>query len=203
MSRLPNRKSVSLQYLNLGVWPCVLYTLTSCRQTPLCIVSWAENLVRHNSSQSISEYDLMAHDQDVLQPLRYNTCPKDVIVQVSIIIAIASLPHTDTPMDGMAQALYGLIHNRRPSMTLLAAQRAVMTARTSQGFSYTLKAPYVKAMQRYMQRPHAHSFLTLPCCRSCSTLPTLKSCLQKPDVTVQHGIAKHGILLHAGLNSSA
>lgn len=106
------------------------------------------------------------------------------MVQMGIMAAIASLPHVGTLTDGMAQTIGCLDQIKSPSMTLPAAQRAVMTARTSQGFSYTLKAPYEKAMQRYMQRPHAHNFFTLPCCRSCDTLTSLISCLQQKCNTV-------------------
>ena len=53
-----------------------------------------------------------------------------------------------------------------PNMTLPAVHRAVTTARTSQGFSYTLKAPYEKAMQRYAHLPHSQNLLTCPFLRS-------------------------------------
>ena len=59
-------------------------------------------------------------------------------------------------------------------MTLPAAQRAITTARTSQGFSYTLKAPYEKAMQRYAQRPHSQNFRTFPFRRSCISITHLR-----------------------------
>ena len=79
----------------------------------------------------------------------------------------------DTPdeqLRGWCQKMMGMT----PRMSSFeAVHRAISTARTSQGFSYTLKAPYEKAMQRYMQRPHSHNRLMLLLLRSCRCISSL------------------------------